>query len=263
MSESSEWSTRDLATTQQFLQQNEPVRKRWIQLREEGRFSLEAATSVLLPIPEQVEMGRSLDQIYQNGRQLPSLGDEIKYMGEASATIKLIAFLNPLNMLAVGNNGLATDLGMRAMAEMILEDENLRRWKLVEFRILVQTAIKGGFGPIYGRIDAAVVYDWINKYATIRLQKIEDERIREQKKLESEQMDKKVAEKLSDALKKVLPETVTKAQTKHYSSPEHFIDDPDNALIVKEWSKDYSEMMGISLNDYLYTNAINLIKQTG
>ncbi len=65
------------------------------------------------------------------------------------------------------------------------------------------------------------------------------------------------------SLKKVLPETVTKAQTKHYSSPEHFIDDPDNALIVKEWSKDYSEMMGISLKDYLYTNAVNLIKQTG
>lgn len=214
------------------------VLKRWEELNTAGEFNQDTVFAVMLPLNQQYNLGKSLDMVWDNRMQLPSIQDEIKYLGEASAVMKIMDFLNGLNRLAVGKNSLADENGLKELAEMIVEDLELRKWKITEFKLIATMAIRGEFGPIYDRVDASVVYDWIRKYEVDRHRKIQHERDKERSK-HNGPINPEVAGKLAGMFKQMAkPEPERKTQ-KRYDNVKEFIE--ANPLIVQQWETDYDE----------------------
>lgn len=214
----------------------EPVKKRWMELQEKGEFSEATAFAVMLPLNQQYNMGKSLDMIWENRMQLPSVRDEIKYMGGASAVMKVMDLLNGLNRLAVGKNSLADEAGIKELAELIVDDMELRRWKLIEFKNIATMAIRGEFGTIYDRIDANTVYEWIRKYELDRYRKIETEREKEQSQ-HNGPIHPEVAGKMAEIFKKFAKPEPERTTQKRYDNAQTFIE--SNPLIIEQWQTDY------------------------
>lgn len=213
------------------------TQQKWLSLQEEGKFSLRAAEAVVMPISEQIEKGKNLDMIWDNRKQLPSLNDELKYMNEETAIIKLMHAFAPMLTLATGKNALSDKAAMTDFIKtMILDDEDLKRWRFADFRLMVIKAIKGEFGPIYDRIDANVVFGWINEYWGQRNQKIAFENDKERSQ-HNGPIHPEVAGKLSEMLKKVIPPERTH---KRYDSPQALLE--SNPLMVDQWKSDYKSL---------------------
>ncbi len=214
---------------------------RWLQLKSENRFDLEVAKAVSTSLKEQCALAKNMDECWSNAKLLPSIQAEKKYSGDDTAILKMIRLLNPINMIAAGNNALANESGLKYAAEMIVNDESLKHWKLVEFSNMVHMAIKGEFGVIYNRVDIGVVYEWIGKYDKIRMEKIhierEKARVEEEKNIQNIHPD--VAKKIAESFAKCAKPVATK---KRYTNPEELLADPDNVIMVQQFEYEYGEL---------------------
>lgn len=125
---------------------------------------------------QQKEFGKNLNELIKNAHLLPDIESEIKYHSESTCAMKLIIILNQLNKLSLGKNSFASESGVKDIALRIVQDETLKRWKLVEFDLLVQGMLKGKYGKFYDRLDSEVLYDCINQYDKERMEAIEHNR---------------------------------------------------------------------------------------
>lgn len=216
----------------------ESVQKRWQELQAKGEFNEATAFAVMLPLNQQYNLGKSLEMVWDNRMQLPCIQDEIKYLGESSAVMKVMDLLNGLNRLAVGKNSLSDEGGIKELAEMIVEDMALRKWKLTEFKVITTMAIRGEFGTIYDRVDASVVYEWIRKYEVDRHRKIQAEREKEQSQ-HNGPIHPEVAGKLAGMFKQFAKPEPERTTQKRYGTVKDFIE--ANPLIVQQWETDYDD----------------------
>ena len=239
----------------------EGIRERWQELQAKGEFSEATAFAVMLPLNQQYNLGKSLEMVWENRLQLPCIQDEIKYLGESSAVMKIMDLLNGLNRLAVGKNTL-DDVGIKELAEMIVEDMALRKWKLTEFKVITTMAIRGEFGTIYDRVDASVVYEWIRKYEVDRHRKIQHEREKEQSQ-HNGPIHPEVAGKLAAMFKQFAKPEPEKTTQKRYNDVQEFM--RENPLIVQQYELDYDHMFnnGVKMNTdkhgYVTSRCISLL----
>lgn len=197
------------------------IRESWMELWNQNKFDVEVAKAVMTPISDQKAKGHTLPMVWTNRDSLPSIRSEIKYMGTASAIIKLMDCLMELKRLSVTNNALDSAYGLEYVATTIVNDETLRSWKIVEFNNIIHMAMKGEFGVIY-RIDLSVIYEWINKYDVIRCAHIAEEKRKEQKKHEEEVinmrtdgMNREVAARMAAIMKNALEPSMEKEAIKN------------------------------------------------
>lgn len=217
------------------------TREKWLKLQEAGQFSLNAAEGVLRHISEQIGLGKNLDMIWDNSRLLPSLADELKYQNEGTALIKLIYAFNPIQSLAVGKNAfIDKEVFTDFLKTMILDDEELKKWKFADFRAMTVMAIKQEFGKIYDRVDSSVVFEWINAYRDRRQEKIYYERRKEQSQYNAP-IHPEVAGKLAEIFKKYAKPEPESLITKKYSSAQDFMNDQSNAHMIEFWKGEYDE----------------------
>ncbi len=240
----------------------ESIQKRWAELKEKGEFNEATAFLVMLPLNQQYNLGKSLEMVWENRLQLPCIHDEIKYIGEASAVMKIMDLLNGLNRLAVGKNSLSDEAGLKELAEMIVDDMALRKWKLTEFKVITTMAIRGEFGTIYDRVDSSVVYEWIRKYEVDRHRKIQAERDKVQSQ-HNGPIHPEVAGKLAAKFKEFAKPEPERTTQKRYDNAREFIE--ANPLIVEQWSADYDERINSGLptkmtkQDYIVFKATQTI----
>lgn len=239
----------------------EGIREKWQELQAKGEFSEATAFAVMLPLNQQYNLGKSLEMVWDNRLQLPSIQDEIKYLGESSAVIKIMDLLNGLNRLAVGKNTL-DDVGLKELAEMIVEDMALRRWKLTEFKVITTMAIRGEFGTIYDRVDASVVYEWIRKYEVDRHRKIQAERDKEQSQ-HNGPIHPEVAGKMAAMFKQFAKPEPERTTQKRYDNVKDFLE--ANPLIVQQWKTDFDDRIASGMplqmtkQDYIVFKAAQTI----
>lgn len=242
-------------------QNNAPtLQKRWEVLKQENRFSQVAADLSCVPMNVQCKIGNNLEAILDNQTKLSSVGELIKYQEETYLRAILISFFNRLSSLAVGNNSLNNDSNIDELVSMILNDPEYKSWKIVEFNLIIDMAIKGKFEKIY-RIDANVVFDWINEYSRISATAIRTRRDKEHNNMKAGlKIHPDIASMCLNVLKPMVPPSPVRKEVN--INPHDFINDPSKQSIIDGWKLEYTQSgRTIPLLDYLYSRAITLLNQ--
>lgn len=195
---------------------------RWLELKQDGKFSLAAAEQTTMELSAQKTIGSSLEAVIENKNLLPSFGLEKKYRGDATLTMKLINILNPLNTLSVGKNSLASELGVKTLAELLTEDETLNGFKLIEIHLVVKGILRGDFGTLYDRMDSAVFFDCLKKYDAQRSATLEE--ISRKKRHEENQTYNKINPELAGKMAEVF---------KKYKMPEKSDEEKEKEIDAK------------------------------
>lgn len=181
--------------------------KRWELLKQDGKFNQEIADRVTIRLSDKIKIsGKTIESLYRSLPILPTISQEIKYNGEKLTKLNLKTVLEPILSLCTGKN--AFEKNKQAydhLCDMILEDEEYASFRLPEFGIMIDMAIRGKFGIIYDRVDSAVVFQWLQEYSKRSYEHIKQERQKEydKQKREESKMSKENASILANMFKEV------------------------------------------------------------
>lgn len=198
-----------------FLQQNgflpeevkgikSRTKEEWGKLMAANKFNTQLAFNSNQSLSTQRSLGKNVEMVIHNAQFLPSIKTEIKYQGRVTTTLLLIEILRQLNRLSVGKNAFNSDAETKQIAENLLNDVDLRSYKLIELDLVVKNILTGKAGKIYDRMDQAVLYDAISEYDRERAVYIEMKRMEGNKpNLDDMKPDKEGLKKLADAMGKL------------------------------------------------------------